>query len=131
MAEIKNDIIIPRTGAMTIKIIILITPAYTTELQPELETAAPTNPPTRVCEELEGSPNHHVKRFQAIAATKADAITVRSITSGFITPFPIVAATFSGKTRKATKLKNDAMATAATGDSTLVETIVAIEFAES
>ena len=27
-----------------------------TELHPELATAAPTNPPTRVCEELEGSP---------------------------------------------------------------------------
>jgi hypothetical protein len=40
-------------------------------------------------------------------------------------------ATFRGKIRNATKLKNDAIATAATGDRTLVETTVAIEFAES
>jgi hypothetical protein len=126
-----NDITIPRTGATTIKIIIFITPAYTTELQPELATAAPTKPPTRVCEELEGSPNHHVARFQAIAAISAEAITVRLMTSGLITPFPIVVATFRGKIRNATKLKNDAIATAATGDRTLVETTVAIEFAES
>jgi hypothetical protein len=36
-----------------------------------------------------------------------------------------------GKIRKATKLKNAAMLTAATGERTFVETIVAIEFAES
>lgn len=121
----------PSKGAMTIKITILITPAYTTELQPELATAAPTSPPTRVCDELDGSPSHHVIRFQVIAATKAEAITVRFITSGFITPFPIVVATFGSKIRKAMKLKNAAIDTAATGERTFVETTVAIEFAES
>jgi hypothetical protein len=131
MAEMKKDIIIPRTGAMTINITIFITPPIITELQPLLATAAPTNPPTRVCEELEGSPSHHVARFHNIAATKAEAITVKLITSGFITPLPIVVATFKGKIRKATKLKNAAMLTAATGDKTLVDTTVAIEFAES
>src|SRR5450759_1194460 len=122
---------IPSNGAITIKTTILITPAIITELHPELATAAPTNPPTSVCEELEGKPNHHVTRFHAIAATKADAITVRFITSGLMTPFPIVVATLRGKTKNATKLKKEAIPTAATGERTLVETTVAIEFAES
>jgi hypothetical protein len=66
-----------------------------------------------------------------MAATRADEITVRFITSGLITPLPIVVATFKGKIRNAMKLKNAAMVTAANGDRTFVETIVAIEFAES
>ncbi|MCK7531509.1 MAG: hypothetical protein MZV63_10975 [Marinilabiliales bacterium] len=96
-------------------ITILITPAMITELHPVPATAAPTSPPTRVCDELEGKPYHQVTRFHVIAATRAEAITVRFITSGFITPFPIVVATFSGKIRKAIKLKNAAIDTAATG----------------
>jgi hypothetical protein len=116
---------------MMIKITIFITPAKTTVPQPELATAAPTNPPTRVCDELEGRPYHQVSRFHKIAAITAAAITLRLITSGFITPFPIVEATFSGKIKKAIKLKNAAMITAVSGESTLVETTVAIEFAES
>jgi hypothetical protein len=86
MADIIKDITIPRIGATTINITILITPAYTTEFQPELATAAPTSPPTRVWEELEGSPSHHVARFHVIAAMIAEAITVRLITLGFTTP---------------------------------------------
>jgi hypothetical protein len=129
--EMMNDITIPRRGAITINITILITPAKITELQPALATAAPTRPPTSVCEELEGKPYHHVRRFQVIAATNAAAITVRLITSGLITPFPIVAATFKGKIRNAMKLKKAAIPTAATGERTFVETTVAIELAES
>jgi len=122
---------IPSKGATTIKTTIFITPDITTELHPELITAAPTRPPTKVCEELDGRPNHHVTRFQIIAATRADAITVRLITSGLITPFPIVVATFRGKTTNAIKLKKAAIPTAATGERTFVDTTVAIEFAES
>lgn len=112
-------------------ITIFTTPPIITELQPVLATAAPTNPPTSVWEELEGSPSHQVARFQQIAATKAEPMTVRFITSGLMTPFPIVVATFNGKIRKATKLKKAAMQTAAKGERTLVDTTVAIEFAES
>jgi hypothetical protein len=126
-----KDITNPSNGAITIKIIILMTPDMITELQPAPATAAPTNPPVRVCEELEGRPNHQVRRFQRIAATKAEAITVRLTTSGLITLLPIVWATFRGKIRNAIKLKNAAMPTAAIGERTLVETTVAIEFAES
>jgi hypothetical protein len=102
-----------------------------TEPTPELATAAPTRPPTSVWEELEGKPHHQVNRFQAIAAIRAAEITVKLIISGFTTPLPIVAATFNGNTRKATKLKVAASKTAEKGDKTLVETTVAIEFAES
>jgi hypothetical protein len=126
-----KDIIIPRIGAIKINITILITPAIITESIPELATAAPTSPPTRVCDELEGIPYHQVIRFHVIAARTAAAITVRFITSGFITPLPIVVATFKGNIRKATKLKKAAITTAANGERTFVETTVAIELAES
>jgi hypothetical protein len=53
------------------------------------------------------------------------------MTSGLMTPVPIVFATFRGKITKAIKLKNDAITTAASGERTFVETTVAIEFAES
>jgi hypothetical protein len=43
----------------------------------------------------------------------------------------MVDATFRGNIRKATKLKKEAIPTAAKGESTFVETTVAIEFAES
>jgi hypothetical protein len=126
-----KDITTPRRGATTIKIMILTTPLTITELHPVLATAAPTRPPTNVWEELEGSPYHQVTRFQIMAATSAAAITVRLITSGFITFLPIVVATLRGNTTNAMKLKKAAILTAATGDKTFVETIVAIELAES
>jgi hypothetical protein len=85
----------------------------------------------RVCEELDGRPNHQVTRFHIIAAINADAITVRLITSGLITLLPIVCATFKGKMTNAIKLKKAAILTAAIGDNTFVETTVAIELAES
>jgi len=121
----------PTKGARTINTIIFITPEITTELIPELAMAAPTSPPTRVCEELEGSPSRQVIRFQVIAAISAAAITVRLITSGSITPLPMVVATLRGNIRNATKLKKAAITTAENGDKTFVDTTVAIELAES
>jgi hypothetical protein len=131
IAEIINDITIPSKGATTINITILTTPAIMTELKPVLATAAPTIPPTRVWEELEGRPSHQVARFHVIAAISAAPITVRLITSGFTTPFPMVVATLRGKKRNAKKLNIAAHETAAKGESTFVETTVAIELAES
>jgi len=122
---------IPRIGAIKINNTIFTKPAVITTPNPELVTAAPTRPPTSVWEELEGRPNHHVAKFHIMAATKAAAITVRLRTSGFTTPFPIIVATFMGKTVKAIKLKKAAITTAARGDKTFVETTVAIELAES
>jgi hypothetical protein len=74
--EIMNDITIPSMGAIKMNETILINPENIITLNPECITAAPTRPPTRVCEELEGRPIHQVIRFQIIAATNAEAITV-------------------------------------------------------
>ena len=123
--------IIPKTGATTIKTAIFSTPETITTLVPALAIPAPTRPPTKVCEELDGNPHHHVSKFHVIAANNAAAIVVRSITSGLITPLPIVVATFKLKNKKAMKLKNAAHATAGNGDNTFVDTTVAIELAES
>lgn len=131
MAEMKNDISIPITGEIKIKAAIFKTPDNTTDEKPASATAAPTRPPTRVCEELEGKPHHQVSKFQTIAAIKAANITFRLITSGSTMPLPIVVATVSGKTRNAIKLKKAASKTATKGESTFVETTVAMEFAES
>ena len=51
--------------------------------------------------------------------------------SGEMIPVPTVCATCSPKNRKAMKLKNAAQTTATFGDSTRVETTVAIELAAS
>src|SRR5256885_16415245 len=66
-----------------------------------------------------------------MAPTSPANTTPREIESGMTTPFAIVVATFVPKTRKATKLKNAAHATAIRGDSTRVDTTVAIELAAS
>jgi len=113
------------------KAMILSKPAMTIEVIPACAKEAPTSPPTRVWDELDGRPHHQVSRFQVIAATSAPDITVILRTAGSTTPFPIVCATFRGKTVKAIKLKNAARATAMKGESTLVETTQAIELAES
>src|SRR5690606_237847 len=54
--------------------------------------AAPPKPPIRVCEELEGMPNHQVIRFQPIAATRPARITDKVIYSD-LTVLAIVLAT--------------------------------------
>jgi hypothetical protein len=77
-------------GAIKMKRTIFMSPGKMIEVIPECAIAAPTNPPTRVWEELEGSPHHHVKRFQVIAAISAADITVIFNTSGSTTPLPIV-----------------------------------------
>ena len=121
----------PSNGAMNIKAIIFITPGAITELNPELVIAAPIRPPTRVWEELEGKPHHHVSKFQIIAATVAAAITLRLIASGLTTPKLIVEATLRWNIKNAMNLKNAAINTAAIGERTLVDTTQAMEFAES
>ena len=66
-----------------------------------------------------------------MAATSAAPITFMLITLVSTTPVPIVWATFIGKTVNAMKLKKAAALTAASGESTFVETTFAMEFAES
>ena len=70
-------------------------------------------------------------RFQPIAPMSPAKTTPIVSTSGSTTPVAIVAATTVPNTRKATKLKNAAQTTATRGDSTRVDTTVAIELAAS
>src|SRR5690606_625285 len=92
---------------------------------------APTSPPTSACDELEGMPYHQVTRFQTMAPTRAPKMVWASIRVGSTMPLPTVAATFISNTITAAKLKVAAQTTAWCGFRTLVETMVAIEFAAS
>src|ERR1039457_4347378 len=121
----------PRTVEMTMKEPILMNPDGIMDSQPALTTAAPAKPPIKAWEELVGRPEYQVKRSQAIAPMSAAKITVGSTTPGWMTPLPIVVATFTPKPKAATKLKNAAQSTASCGVKTRVDTTVAIELAES
>src|SRR3954452_11023978 len=66
-----------------------------------------------------------------MAPTRPARITSWVTTLRSIMPLPIVLATWVPSTKAATKLKNAAQATALLGDSTRVDTTVAIEFAAS
>src|SRR3954449_2051276 len=93
-------------------------------------SVAPTIPPISACEDDEGSPSHHVARFQAIAPT-SPAKTVNSVTDADSTiPDAIVAATASDRKAPA-KFRLAAIATATRGDIARVETESPIEFAVS
>ncbi len=62
---------------------VLITGSGFTEFSPECAIAAPANPPIKVCEEDDGIPNHHVNKFQVIAATRPAQTTGKVIKSCF------------------------------------------------
>jgi hypothetical protein len=102
---------------------------------PACASAAPIKPPISVWDELEGMPNHHVRRFQVIAAIRPANIT-SSVIKFSLTDLAMVLPILNSpikyfETKKAAKLKNAAHNTAWKGVSTFVETIVAIEFAAS
>src|SRR6267142_6275294 len=121
----------PTNGDTTIASNVFDSPLQTAAEIPALAIPAPTSPPIKACELEDGIPNPHVIRFQAMAPINAANITWASMTLGSMMPVPIVLATLSPNTRKATKLKNAAHSTAYCGRSTRVETIVAIELAAS
>src|SRR5579862_3848990 len=103
--------------------------------EPAWATAAPMNPPSRVCEELDGIPNHHVRRFQDIAARSPANMTSRVIKS-FVTEFAMVLPILNSPMtylliKNAPKLNTAAQSTAWNGVKTLVDTTVAIELAAS
>ena len=106
-------------------------PGHTIALIPAFAVPAPTKPPISACELDDGIAAHQVMRFQEIAPISAPKITRQSTTSGAMSPVPMVCATCSPKNRKAMKLKKAAKATAISGESTRVDTTVAIEFAAS
>jgi hypothetical protein len=68
-------------GARKINAAILAITSTLGAAKPACAIAAPAKPPISVCDELEGIPNHQVKRFQKIAANKPAKITDRLIYS--------------------------------------------------
>ena len=83
------------------------------------------------CDELVGRPKYQVIRSQTIAPISPAKITAKVTIVTSIMPVPTVFATAVPKANAATKLKNAAQMTALPGDSTRVDTTVAIELAAS
>src|SRR4051812_48051 len=121
----------PTSGDSTMATKALVSPPQTAAESPPLAIPAPTNPPIRACELLEGMPRAQVTRFQTMAPIRAAKITRSSMMAGSMIPVPMVLATWRPNTANATKLKNAAQNTAYCGRSTRVETMVAIELAAS
>src|SRR6185437_639588 len=105
------------------------------ERAPACASAAPMKPPSRVCEELEGIPNHHVSRFQQMAAISPAKITcglTKCMLTALAIALPILNSLSTYRAmKKAAKLNTAAQSTAWNGVRTLVLTIVAIELAAS
>src|SRR5512143_3510285 len=90
------------------------------------------SPPMRACDEDDGRPRYQVNRFQKMAPIRAARVRAwHPLTiSAWTMPFPMVWATLMPMNAP-TRLSKAAMSTAVRGESTLVETIVAIALAES
>ena len=102
----------------------------TFQLPSAVPRAAPHRPPTSAWLELDGRPSHQVTRPQMIALINAPS-TVAMVTYWVSTrPLPIVVAT-AVPVRAPSRLKPAAQVMAQRGDSTLVETTVAMAFAVS
>src|SRR6185503_5909192 len=98
-----------------------IKPFQSTADGPWATRVAPTIPPIRACEDDDGSPNHHVVRFNAIAPI-SPAKTVSSVIEVESTmPLAIVAATASDRNAP-TKFRLPDIATATRGDRDRVDT---------
>ena len=106
-------------------------PDRMSEPMPAFAMAAPANPPSSACEEELGNPTYQVTRFHTMAPSRAARTTVGSTIAGSTRPLLIVFATAVPTVNAAMKLKNAAHATATPGESTRVETTVAIELALS
>ena len=111
--------------------VLIQAPPHTIAWIPTRATAAPAYPPIKAWDDEEGIPKYQVIRFQVIAPSSPPRTTSVLTTRTSIRPEPIVLATAVPKVNAAAKLKNAAQKTARKGDSTRVETTVAIEFAES
>ena len=102
----------------------------TAQFPPEPASVAPHRPPIRAWDELDGSPSHQVRRPHAIAERRAHKRTGIVTAAGSTRPLVIVAATAVPESAP-TRFQRDAQATARRGESTLVDTTVAIAFAVS
>jgi hypothetical protein len=97
---------------------------------PAFAIAAPISPPKSACEELDGSPSHHVRRFHAIAPISAARINCCVAIPTSMIPWPTVFAT-AVVTNAPARFASAAMATAWRGLNARVETEVATAFAVS
>ncbi|EAU62856.1 hypothetical protein STIAU_8438 [Stigmatella aurantiaca DW4/3-1] len=128
----------PIIGESTMKAAIFAIPEPTSPWNPSTGTVAPIMPPASAWDDEDGNPHHHVSRFHTMAPISAEKMTIstaegpaaRNISKSMM-PLPTVLATCTPPPKAAMKLKNAAQATARFGDSTRVDTTVAMEFAAS
>ena len=97
---------------------------------PTVAIPAPTIPERMAWLEDVGRPRYHVKMSHIIAAIRAEIIVICVIHEASTSPTPTVLAT-AVPVNAPTMFKTAAIVTAAFGDSTLVDTDVAIAFAVS
>src|SRR5712691_5664547 len=121
----------PMIGATTMKISVLYQPSTMMTLKPERMMAAPAKPPIRACDEEVGNAHHQVSKSQTIAPSNPAITTYWVTESMWIMPLPMVLATAVPRKKAATKLKKAAQMTASLGESTRVETTVAMLLAAS
>src|SRR2546421_708537 len=105
-------------------------PCQSTPFSPDCTSAAPTRPPISACDELEGSPNHHVSRFQAMAPKSAASRVWSVARLASIRPFATFFAT-AVVTKAPARFATAATSTAVRGVTARVPTEVAIAFAVS
>src|SRR5581483_5089970 len=118
-------------GATTAGIATLCaSPCHWTPCVHDCAIAAPTRPPMSAWEEDDGSPRHHVIRFQTIAPISAASTVLVVARSESTIPLPIVFAT-AVVTNAPARFAAAAIATAVRGPSARVETDVATAFAVS
>jgi len=119
------------TGAIRPGMITLpITPPALTPAPPVAASIAPTIPPIRAWEELDGSPKSHVTRFQVMAPTSPAKAIVSVTWAASMMPVAMVAATCKEMNAPA-KFNSDAIVTALRGDRARVEIEAATTFAVS
>ena len=107
-----------------------MTPSTSIADPPAATNVAPIVPPISACDEDDGSPNHHVPRFQAIAPTRPPN-TTSGVTAPASTIPPATVAATSSEMNAPMKLRIAATVTAIRGDSAPVATVVAIALAVS
>src|ERR1700694_2903269 len=83
----------PTSGDSTMANNVFDKPLQTAADSPALAMPAPTNPPIKACELLDGIPSPQVIRFQTMAPTNAPNITWASMMLGSMIPVPMVLAT--------------------------------------
>src|ERR687885_918894 len=105
-------------------------PCQSTPFEPDWTRAAPTRPPISACDELDGRPNHHVRRFHAIAPARAASSVCCVARFASISPLATFFAT-AVVTKAPARLATAAMSTATRGVTARVPTEVAIAFAVS